>query len=90
MKKEEAEKLICPFIQDAAIVSSTTEYQSCSANIYCITNKCMGWKRKPFIKIKKGKCTTSETERFIEYLSGNRMMYEDLAIHDGCCMRLEQ
>lgn len=42
MKVSEAEKLVCPFIQEQTIGTSYQQiFSNDCANINCITNKCM-------------------------------------------------
>ena len=50
MTIEQAEKLICPFIQDASVLSSHSEYCSGHGNTECITDKCMAWETGRTIK----------------------------------------
>ena len=83
MKKEDAEKKVCPFMSEIkpSGLGETT-------NIKCITCDCMGWKSETIeVKYLKGKEVTSQTiisNDDIEYVETNSVPTEN-----GYCMRLE-
>jgi|FLOH01.1.fsa_nt_gi hypothetical protein len=73
MKVSEAEKLVCPFIQEQTIGTSYQQiFSNDCANINCITNKCMAW---TFEKLPTHECHNSDEQKY--YNS-----------KEGYCMRL--
>ena len=91
MKKEEAEQLICPFMQMSE--SEDIVHASESKNITCITDNCMAWKETYEEKTSSHKWTTTKNEVFIKYIenglkNAGDMVYRNKTSISGYCIRL--
>ena len=98
MKKEEAEKLVCPFMSSQQFVyvpladgrlAEIREDRVEELHQACITTKCMAWV-EIFEEFKKDrKWSTTDKEVFIKYHEDGDMIYKNKTSDEGYCRRLK-
>ena len=90
IKVKDAEKLICPFIQQSGVAYGANVYGK-TTNINCITNKCMSWKlsKVDLIHYDKEK-PNKNCKEFLDEALQNCWIERLEDIHQfGVCLRLE-